>query len=76
MAGYRVFFLGHDDHIEEREEYEAADDAAAIDAARVFFQERGSSFGFEVWRLDRLVHREVRYASGDTAGRGEARSRG
>jgi hypothetical protein len=60
MAGYRVYFLGRDNRIEAREEFEAEGDQEAVTKARLLFGYQAHSSGFEVWRLDRRVHQEMR----------------
>jgi hypothetical protein len=51
MAGYRLYRLDDGNHITERFDFDAADDAAAIEIAR---SACAGSF-WEVWELGRKV---------------------
>ncbi len=57
MALYQVRFLAHSEEVFGREQFEAEDDASAIEHAR---QRLKSPWGkaHEIWHADRLVHRE------------------
>lgn len=51
MGEYRAFIIGSDGHVVLGHAFEAADDAAAVEAARLFM----SSNAIEIWQLGRRV---------------------
>ncbi len=53
MQGYRVFFIGSDDHIADRAEFFCSDDAAAKERAKQLTDGRD----IELWRLDQQIAR-------------------
>ena len=63
MPFYRQYFLDITDHIRGMKEFNAPDDATAMQAADNFA--RGAAY--EIWNLDRLVARKniKRYTRGD-----------
>jgi len=60
MPEYRCYFYGSGNHIVEREEYIVATDEPAIVEARVWYAERKSKQGSEVWERDRFLYGEDR----------------
>jgi hypothetical protein len=59
LADYRCFFLDDEGHIVARQEYEARDDAAALEIARAFKAQRTPPrHGFELWEGGLFVHIE------------------
>ena len=53
MNDYRLYFLSADDHVLRAEDIQSADDAAALDAARIL----GHAAVIEIWCGTRLVGR-------------------
>ena len=58
MAGYRVYFLDVQGRITAREEFQAETDEYALVEARALYAERARQLGFELWRTDKIVHKE------------------
>ena len=58
MTSYLVYFLDRADYVFAVEELDGWDDAEAVRQSRARDVPRFSN-GFELWRGDRLIHKEI-----------------
>jgi len=58
VATYRIYYCDAKGKVFSVDDFEATDDAGAIERARV--RVNGRSAIFEVWERDRLIHRHTK----------------